>query len=230
MRRYVKRRGVSVSTVVLVLVVVALLQGAISWTTTFGDLGSLVPAWRGEMAAVVWLLVRAVAILVTIGLWIGDRKPWLGRFIILTNLILTVGLATNLLALMSVLAGSSSQDVDALLTDVVLVAGTNVLIFSIWYWIIDPPGIDDDSRSDRPWELLFPQRAKVIPRYEEWRPRYTDYLYLAFTDSFAFSPTDTMPLTRRTKLLMLLQALISIVTLTGLAASAINLLAGANSG
>jgi hypothetical protein len=53
-----------------------------------------------------------------------------------------------------------------------------------------------------------------------------NYLYLAFTTRFAFSPTDMLPLTRRAKLLMLLQAAISIITLTGIAGSAINILAG----
>ena len=61
-----------------------------------------------------------------------------------------------------------------------------------------------------------------------WLPRYTDYLYVAFTTTFAFSPTDTMPLTRRAKMLMLLQAAISVVTLTAIAGSAINILASAN--
>jgi uncharacterized membrane protein len=55
---------------------------------------------------------------------------------------------------------------------------------------------------------------------------YADYLYLAFTTSFAFSPTDTLPLTRRAKMLMLLQSAISVVTLTGIAGAAINILAG----
>jgi predicted ribonuclease YlaK len=51
-------------------------------------------------------------------------------------------------------------------------------------------------------------------------------MYLAFTTSFAFSPTDVLPLTRRAKLLMLLQSVISIVTLTGIAGNAISILAG----
>jgi uncharacterized membrane protein len=107
-------------------------------------------------------------------------------------------------------------------------AVTNILIFSIWYWIIDPPGIDETKREDAPWEFLFPQRGASLPHYESWVPRYTDYLYLAFTASFAFSPTDTLPLTRRAKLLMLLQSAISIITLTAIAGSAINILAGSN--
>jgi uncharacterized membrane protein len=104
---------------------------------------------------------------------------------------------------------------------------TNILIFSIWYWIVDPPGVEEDPRDDHPWDFLFPQRQGPLPHYEDWQPRYTDYLYLAFTTSFAFSPTDTLPLTRRAKLLMLLQSAISIITLTAIAGGAINLLGGA---
>jgi uncharacterized membrane protein len=111
--------------------------------------------------------------------------------------------------------------------DLDLMATSNILIFSIWYWLIDPPGIDEISRADEPWDFLFPQRSSALPHYDDWVPRYADYLFVAFTTSFAFSPTDTLPLTRRAKMLMLLQAAISVVTLTGVAGSAINILAGA---
>ncbi len=49
---------------------------------------------------------------------------------------------------------------------------------------------------------------------------------IAFNISFAFSPTDTMPLTGRAKLLMFLQSRVSIIALTGLAGGAINMLGG----
>lgn len=51
---------------------------------------------------------------------------------------LTVGLFINMLALLAVLSGFSAQAVTTLLVNVVLMAATNVLIFSIWYWVIDP--------------------------------------------------------------------------------------------
>jgi uncharacterized membrane protein len=127
-----------------------------------------------------------------------------------------------------VLFSFSNQEIEALLVDVVLLAISNILIFSIWYWIIDPPGVEDTRREDAPWDFLFPQRGQTLPHYESWEPRYTDYLFVAFTTSFAFSPTDTMPLTRRAKILMLLQSTISIITLTGIAGSAINILAGSS--
>jgi hypothetical protein len=130
--------------------------------------------------------------------------------------------------LVDVLRGVISQDVRVLLTDVVLLAISNILLFSIWYWVIDPPGVDGRVRNDEPWDFLFPQRAQALPQYESWVPRYTDYIFLAFTTSFTFNPTDTLPLTRRAKMLMLLQSTISLITLTGIASSAINILVGGN--
>src|SRR6516162_3050348 len=114
--------------------------------------------------------------------------------------------------------------------DIVLMGISNMLVFSIWYWIVDPPGVEGQQQPGKRWAFLFPQRASALPNFEGWQPRYADYLFLAFTTSFAFSPTDTLPLTRAAKMLMLLQATISIVTLTGIAGSAINILAGTAAG
>lgn len=164
--------------------------------------------------------------MVVIVLWLLNRKRALFRAIVVPHAVLTFGLFVNMVALIAVLAGFSSNSIQSLLIDVFFTAVTNILIFSIWYWIIDPPGVEETQRVDEPWDFLFPQRGASIPYYESWVPRYTDYLFVAFTTSFAFSPTDTPPLTRRAKMLMLLQATISIITLTGIAGSAINILAG----
>jgi uncharacterized membrane protein len=157
-----------------------------------------------------------------------NRRQQLFKIIILVNAFLTLGLFFNMLTLVDVLRGVASQEVKTLLADVVLLAVSNIMIFSIWYWIIDPPGVDGSIRDDEPWDFLFPQRAQPIPNYEDWVPRYTDYIYLAFTTSFAFSSTDALQLTRRAKMLMLLQSTISIITLTAIASSAINIMVGGN--
>jgi hypothetical protein len=125
------------------------------------------------------------------------------------------------------MAGPSSRAVGELIIDVALMAAANILIFSIWYWIIDPPPVIEDEPDPRPWAFLFPQRGSHLPGYESWNPVYADYLSVAFTTSFAFSPTDAAPLNRTAKLLMLLQSTISVVTLTGIAGGAINVLGGA---
>jgi hypothetical protein len=58
----------------------------------------------------------------------------------------------------------------------------------------------------------------------DWRPTYVDYLYIGFTNSTAFSPTDVMPLARWAKLMMAAQAVLSIVILSLVIANAVNIL------
>jgi uncharacterized membrane protein len=58
----------------------------------------------------------------------------------------------------------------------------------------------------------------------EWEPQFVDYLYLAFTNATAFSPTDVMPLSRWAKLTMLVQASVSLVMGIFVIARAVNIL------
>jgi hypothetical protein len=223
---FIRNRSTSLSMVVLVLCIIAFLQGSISYTISYGRLDNLVSWLEHGFWPTLGIVVRGVLILVVTLYWILNRRQQLFKMIIVVNALLTLGLSFNMLTLVDVLRGVATQEVKTLLGDVVLLAVSNILIFSIWYWIIDPPGVDGSVRDDEPWDFLFPQRAQPIPNYENWVPRYTDYIFLAFTTSFAFSPTDALPLTRRAKLLMLLQASISIVTLTAIASSAINIMIG----
>jgi len=211
--------------VVLILLVILIMQSEISYSTTFGRLNNLMPGIRLTLSTGA-LVLRGALILALIALWIMNRKRTLFKTIILANGVLTFGLVMNVAALADALVGVTKQNAQVLLADVVLMALTNILIFSIWYWIIDPPGVEENQRVDEPWDFMFPQRTESLPFYENWQPRYSDYLYIAFTTSFAFSPSDVLPLSRRAKMVMLLQSTISIITLTGIAGSAINILAG----
>ncbi|MGH7727316.1 MAG: hypothetical protein ACREM2_00790 [Vulcanimicrobiaceae bacterium] len=102
---------------------------------------------------------------------------------------------------------------------------TNILVFALWYWEIDRGGPDDRLRADhRAPDFLFPQMVTPDCTHEAWSPRFVDYLYLAYTNATAFSPTDTMPLTPIAKMLMLVQATASLVTIAVVASRAINIL------
>ncbi|HEU4348773.1 MAG TPA: hypothetical protein VFR35_13420 [Actinoplanes sp.] len=100
----------------------------------------------------------------------------------------------------------------------------NVLVFAVWYWEADrggpmKRGLGEQQRPD----LLFPQMG--IPELaREWEPQFIDYLYLAFTNSTAFSPTDTLPLARWAKALMMLQAVLSLLVAALVVAKAVNAL------
>src|SRR4026209_2844101 len=102
---------------------------------------------------------------------------------------------------------------------------TLILVFSLWYWEVDRggPGIRGQADQSDP-DFLFPQMAAHELGQAEWTPGFIDYLYLSFTNATAFSPTDTMPLTVRAKLLMLIEAMASITTIVMVAGRAVNIL------
>ena len=128
--------------VVLVLLIIAALQASSSYNLTFGSLQRYIPGTLYRQVSPAWLGLRFLLIVVTIVLWLLNRKRALFRAIVITNGVLTFGLLVNMVALMAVLAGLSSKSVESLLVDVFLMAVTKILIFSIWYWIIDPPGVE----------------------------------------------------------------------------------------
>jgi hypothetical protein len=224
--RFFRDRGSSLALVILIMFVTSLGQTGISYTMAFGALSAVLPRDRSGVATSLVILRFGLVALMAV-LWTLKRKRALFQLIVIANAFFTLALLIQTISLISALFGGVAEAVNALMLDVVLMATSNILIFSVSYWGIDPPGIEDVSRDDEPWDFLFPQRGSPLPHYEGWVPRYPDYLFVAFTTSFAFSPTDTLPLTRRAKMLMLLQAAISVVTLTGVAGSAINILAGA---
>ena len=225
MRSFFRDRGLGLAAVTLIMFVISLAQTAISYTMTVGTLRHFLP---GDLFGVVHTLVviRFGLVAGMAVLWLAKRRQRQMQVVVIVNAMFTVALLSHTAALIATLFRGASEAINELMLDVTLMVVSNILIFSIWYWIIDPPGVQEVPRDDVPWDFLFPQRGSSLPHYESWVPRYTDYLYLAFTTSFAFSPTDTLPLTRRAKMLMLLQSAISVVTLTGIAGGAINILAG----
>jgi uncharacterized membrane protein len=103
---------------------------------------------------------------------------------------------------------------------------TNVLIFALWYWEIDRGGpgrrsYDGGGTAD----FVFPAMGDGLPFVPvDWMPSFTDYLFLSLSTATAFSAADTTPLTRRAKILMGIQSLVSLVTLGLVLARAVNIL------
>jgi len=107
----------------------------------------------------------------------------------------------------------------------------NLLVFACWYWRLDAGGPHqrDLRRSHTDGAFLFPQMVldpdlRSEMGEDQWSPGFVDYLFLAFNTSTAFSPTDVPVLSRWAKILMMLQASISLVTIAILAARAVNIL------
>ena len=84
---------------------------------------------------------------------------------------------------------------------------TNVIAFGLWYWIFDRGGpVRRREDNPPPADFQWPQMENPELAAPGWHPRLFDYIYVSYTNSIAFSPTDAMPLTRPAKLLMLTQS------------------------
>jgi hypothetical protein len=108
---------------------------------------------------------------------------------------------------------------------------SNILLFASWYWRLDAGGPHERDRTPGHVDgaFLFPQmtmdpEAKRAAGEHEWEPNFIDYLFLAFNTSTAFSPTDVPVLSRWAKVLMMIQALISLLVIALLAGRAVNIL------
>jgi hypothetical protein len=102
----------------------------------------------------------------------------------------------------------------------------NVLVFSLVYWQLDRGGPNGralgwSGRAD----FSFAQGNPGDGVPADWTPHFADYFALGFSTSTAFSPTDTLPLTPRAKMLMVAQSTLSLITIVVVAARAINTLA-----
>jgi hypothetical protein len=102
---------------------------------------------------------------------------------------------------------------------------TNVVAFALWYWEFDRGGPVARALGTKPFpDFQFPQMTAPDMAPPHWEPTFADYLYVAFTNAAAFSPTDTMPMSRWAKMLMTTQSIISIVTVALVVARAVNVL------
>jgi hypothetical protein len=108
---------------------------------------------------------------------------------------------------------------------------TNVIVFALWYWRLDGggPTLRQKEKKFGSISFLFPQMQ--IPHDERgqfecvrWRPRFIDYLFVAFTQSSTFGPTDAPLLARWAKILAMVQILISLTIVVLLISRAVGVL------
>jgi uncharacterized membrane protein len=107
-----------------------------------------------------------------------------------------------------------------------LIWSINVFVFALCYWELDGGGPERRPNTDcPPGDFLFPQQTQEFLN-QGWAPQYIDYLFLAFNTATAFSPTDTMILSRPAKAVMMIQASISLLTIGLVVARGVNIIGG----
>lgn len=178
-----------------------------------------------------WLL-PALELTLLVGLMVAnpfriDRESTLLRVAnvaLVAAATLAVVWSTGRLVLVLARGGDAGRASEVLLSGAVIWL-TNVLVFALWYWLLDRggPAARANARRVHP-DFLFPQMTLPDLVHAEWRPVFVDYLYLAFTNSTAFSPTDTMPLVHWAKLAMMLQSCVSFLIVVLVIARAVNAL------
>jgi hypothetical protein len=180
-----------------------------------------------------WLLPAIGAALLIPLVWTNPFRlrmdePWLRyiELVLLAVLVLINGI--YLIGMIAYLDAGHSNNGVVLVKAALLIWVTNVVAFAVWYWEIDRGGpfarMPEHEHEEERADLLFPQMTVDLPGWQGWLPGFTDYLFVAFTAATAFSPTDTMPLTGRTKALMGIQSGISLLTIAIIAARAVNVL------
>ena len=171
----------------------------------------------------IWLVLAVPEVLLLAALAIDAPRS------VDVGVILVVVLA-NLCGLALLIASLVTEKSSALSGGQLLMSGafvwlTNVIVFGLLYWSLDAGGPRARARLGRRHpDFWFPQDDNDRLTRSDWHPRLEDYTYVALTNGIAFSPTDAMPLTRRAKTLMGLEAMISVGAVLLVAARAVNVL------
>ena len=199
-----------------VLVVVTLLIAGQAWIAT--KLG-LEPWWPLPLLVGVCALGSWIAIL------IPGRNRWVDRAlgVALVGLLAVGTVVGTLVFVTRVFLGTALSPAELVLTGAVLWS-QSVGVFGMAYWEVDGGGPVQRAMAGtgEGWtDLMFPQQQPGV--LVGWAPSFGDYLYVSLTNATAFSPTDTMPMSRRAKLVMGVQSVTSATILVVLVARAVNI-------
>jgi hypothetical protein len=177
-----------------------------------------------------WLLPTIEGLLL-VALIVGDpgaidrrSNALRGLSIALVSVLVAGALWSTVLLIAALIEGNNATNsAGELLATGAIVWVSNNIAFSLLYWELDGGGAAARAhRLPKYPDFAFPQQLNPDLASPNWRPRFYDYLYLGFTNSTAFSPTDAMPLAIWAKLAMTVQASVSLALLGLVVARAVN--------
>jgi hypothetical protein len=190
-------------------------------------------AWVRWLVPALTALVLAALVVSVPGGRIMERFGWRGRQLHVTRRWLTLAVIAvvsaanmaSIVLLIHLLVNGAHATASSLLRAAVHMWIVNVLLFGLWYWQLDGGGPVVRPRTTlAERDFLFPQQTDQTVFGVEWSPLFLDYLFVSYTNASAFSPTDTMPLSRWAKMLMLVQSAISLSLAVMVVARAVNIL------
>jgi hypothetical protein len=200
--------------VAFIVVVIVALQLPLPDVVTIG------PTWL-----VPFIELAGIPIVAGLYLIAGDGKRLVTGTMTAFLVFLVLASVMNAVLLLINLVNGFTESGAALLLAGFAVLVVNVLSFGIVYWWIDAGGpVARMTGQSVPKDFLFPQQG--MDELESWQPALLDYLFTAYTNIIAFSPTDTMPLSHRVKVLFVIQSSTAVVTIVVTLSRAINLIPG----
>lgn len=128
-----------------------------------------------------------------------------------------------ILVLHSLIVGHAEVSGAELLASAIAILLTNIIVYALWYWEIDSPGLTVSRWSKHDKDFQFTQQD-LVHQFPNWQPEFLDYLYLSVTNAVNFAPADARPLTHVAKMLMSSQALLSVFTLALVLARSVSIL------
>jgi hypothetical protein len=187
---------------------------------------------RNLVIGPVWLLPTLIVVLLvpTVASHRVGRQSLNRTLGFVINGITTLALIGSVILLVRALPAHRGSPVQLLRSGGLLWL-TNVIVFALWYWRLDGggPTLRQKEKKFGSTSFLFPQMQ--IPHDERgqfecvrWRPRFIDYLFVAFTQSSTFGPTDAPLLARWAKILAMVQILISLTIVVLLISRAVGVL------
>jgi len=209
-------------------------RGEPRWPVTLGVIAAVAMQWSlpDHVATRPRWLLPGIAIVLLLGLISRnvhriERQTPVMRAMSM-SLIAVMSLANAWSAarlVVGLVEGTVGKDPTTLLLTGAAIWLTNVIVFCLWYWELDRGGPVARVYATRTLpDFLFVQMQNPELAPDDWEPAFVDYLYLSFTNATAFSPTDVLPLSRWAKLMMMLQSIVSLVTVALVIARAVNIL------
>lgn len=143
----------------------------------------------------------------------------------LVGLITLVNCWSAVQLVVGILDNASFTKPDELLLSGGVVWFTNVIAFALWYWTLDQGGpAQRVHRTGTSPAFIFPEMSQPQHAGEHWYPKFVDYFAFSFATATAFSPTDVSAIRPWAKLLMVLEAAVSLTVAGLVIARAVNVL------
>lgn len=141
---------------------------------------------------------------------------------ILIGLVTLANFASLAVVIYALLQGQIANGL-TLLGSAIAIFFTNVIVYALWYWEIDSPGLTNRrwTTSDKDFQFVQQDMPGEFPT---WRPRFVDYLYISVINSLNGATPSAHPLTGNAKMLMATQAVISVLTLALVVARSVGIL------